>query len=487
MVDRSSAPASGLDAFRELERWLSGQAACSSGMSELERESERQGREILRLALQAHIDARGDGDVGAAIMVDGDPQPQRLTHKRLHTRPLVTLFGEVRVTRMGYGARGQDAIHPLDAELRLPGRLWSYECQRRLIRAVVCGPFDEAIALIAEMTGTTIPKRSAEQLVQDAAVDFHTFYAGRAAEQVAPADGEILVGAIDCKGIPMVKPAGAQKVVRRTKGEKANKKKMATVAAVHSQPPMIRTPSEVIDSLFCTGPTAERPKRPKPTRKRVWASLTAGKDAFISDVKAEMTRRDPDHQRTWVIVTDGERALQRRVITTFTDVTLVLDLLHVMDKLWKVAHVLHREGTPEAEQFVRHRTERILCGMVGQVVKGLRQTVTKRRLTGAKAKTTHSACDYLYANRDRMRYDEYLRNGWPIASGTVEGACKNLIRDRFERSGMRWTPQTAEALLKLRAAHLSGDLQDYWEHHVQADQQRLYHHATWRPAPVVLK
>ena len=102
-----------------------------------------------------------------------------------------------------------------------------------------------------------------------------------------------------------------------------------------------------------------------------------------------MTRRDPDHQRTWVIVTDGERALQRRVITTFTDVTLVLDLLHVMDKLWKVAHVLHREGTPEAEQFVRHRTERILCGMVGQVVKGLRQTVTKRRLTGAKAKTIH--------------------------------------------------------------------------------------------------
>ena len=52
---------------------------------------------------------------------------------------------------------------------------------------------------------------------------------------------------------------------------------------------------------------------------------------------------------------------------------------------------------------------------------------------------------------------------------------------------MRWTPQTAEALLKLRAAHLSGDLHDYWEHHIQADQQRLYNHAVWRPTPVVLK
>ena len=63
MEDRSSR-GSGIDAFRDLERWLSGQAAASAGLSELERESERRGREILRLALQAHIDARGDGDVG---------------------------------------------------------------------------------------------------------------------------------------------------------------------------------------------------------------------------------------------------------------------------------------------------------------------------------------------------------------------------------------------------------------------------------------
>jgi hypothetical protein len=480
-MDDLSSPSNGIDAFQDLERWLSGQAARSAGLSKLERESERRGREILRLALQAHINARGDGDVGTAIVLQSADRLVRLACKRVHTRPLVTLFGEVKVTRVGYGAPGREAIHPLDAELMLPGRLWSYECQRRLIRAVICGPFDEAIALVAEMTGTTVPKRSAEQLVLDAAVDFESFYAARAAETIAPADGEILVGAIDCKGIPMVKPDGAQRVVRRTKGEKANKKKMATVAAVHSQPPIVRTPKEVIDSLFHTDDvSSERPKRPKPTRKRVWASLTAGKDVFIADVKSEMTRRDPEHERTWVIVTDGERALQRRVINSFENVTLVLDLLHVLEKLWKVAHALHPEGSPEAEAFARARTERILCGMTGQVVKGLRQTVTKRRLTGQKANTIHSVCDYLYRNRERMRYDEYLRNGWPIASGTVEGACKNLIRDRFERSGMRWTIPTAEALLKLRAAHLSGDLNDYWEHHIQQDQQRLYRKDSWQ-------
>jgi hypothetical protein len=346
---------------------------------------------------------------------------------------------------------------------------------------VICGPFDEAIALVCEMTGLTVPKRSAEQLVRDAAVDFDAFYAERAQIEVKPGRGEILVGAIDCKGIPMVKPERALRVVRRGKGEKANKKRMATVAAVHSQAPVVRTPKDVLDSLFATGQRSERPKRTPPSHKRVWASLIADKDTFINDVKSEMIRRDPRHRRTWVIVTDGERALQRRVCNTFTDVTLILDLLHVLEKLWKAGHALYPEGSREAEQFVYERAERILGGQVSQVVKGLRLIVTKRKLTGTKAKTLQQVASYFHSNRERMKYNAYLAKGWPIASGSVEGACKNLIRDRFERSGMRWTPETAEALLRLRAVYLSGDLDAYWEFHIQQDQRRLY--PTWQAIP----
>lgn len=194
-----------------------------------------------------------------------------------------------------------------------------------------------------------------------------------------------------------------------------------------------------------------------------------------------MVRRDPRRRRTWVMVTDGERAFQRRIGNLFPGVTLVLDLLHVLEKLWKAAYVLHPDGSPEATAFVYERTERILNGQVSQVVKGLRQMVTKRRLRGTKAKTLLNVAGYYYANRQRMRYDIYLANGWPIASGSVEGACKNLVGDRFERSGMRWSPAMAEAMLKLRAVHLSGDLAIYWIWHVQQDQQRL--HPPWRVVP----
>ncbi|MGB8881519.1 MAG: ISKra4 family transposase, partial [Solirubrobacteraceae bacterium] len=477
-MDEQSSPASGLEALWELERFLKDAAQARVGLGEVERESERRGRELVRLALQAHIDSRGDGDVGEAIFVSAPDGPVRLGYKRIRSRRILAVCGPLQVTRVGYGAPGEPTVYPLDAELRLPARTYSYEYQRRLMKAVVCSPFDEGIAFVAEMTGTTVPKRAVEQLVREAAVDFDDFYSRRTQGEVKPAKGELLVGAIDCKGIPMVKPERALRVVRRGKGEKANKKRMATVAAVHSQPPVARNVEEVLDNLFRTEERPERPKRTPPNHKRVWASLTADKDTFIQDVKAEMTRRDPRHQHTWVIVTDGERALQRRVTDSFTDVTLVLDLLHVLEKLWACANALHREGSPEGQAFVYQRANRILNGQVSQVIKGLRQIVTKRKLTGNKAKTLLDVAAYYQRNRERMRYDTYLANGWPIASGSVEGACKNLIRDRFERSGMRWTPETAEALLRLRATYLSGDLDAYWEFHIQQDQERL--HPRWQ-------
>ena len=290
---------------------------------------------------------------------------------------------------------------------------------------------------VGEITGLSVPKRSAEQIVIDAARDVDSFYKRRGATGEL-ADRDVLVGAIDCKGIPMVKPELAERVVRRKKGQKPQKKKMATVAAVFGATPRRRTPEAVLKSLFREGPT---PRRVPGVSAQGQAGVGVayrrkGQRDRRGSCRDDETRSDRTH--TWVIVTDGERALQLRVARSFTDVTLVLDLLHVMEKLWRVGNALHAEGSPETQAFVRERADRILHGEVSQVVKGLRSIVTKRRLKGEKAKTLTEVANYLYANRSRMRYDLYLRRGWPIASGAVEGACKCLVRDRFERSGMRW-------------------------------------------------
>ena len=182
---------------------------------------------------------------------------------------------------------------------------------------------------------------------------------------------------------------------------------------------------------------------------------------------------NPSRSLTRLALTDGERALQIRVEGKL-NVTLILDLLHVLEKLWKAAYVFHAESSLEADLWVLDRTLRILFGEVGQVVKGIRQSITKRGLSRAGRKTLEGVAGYLYRNRSRMRYDEYLANGWPIASGPVEGACKNLIKDRMERSGMLWTELMAEAIVQLRAVYLSGDFDHYWQFHIEQDQKRLY-------------
>jgi hypothetical protein len=466
--------------FALLQSWLASSGALQLPLHQIESQQQAKGREVQRLLLQAHLQHRGNGDVGPALQLQQADGAVLYSHRRLSARSLTTVFGTVDLVRMGYSRPGVPSIFPLDQTLALPARSFSYELQRRLVKAAVQNPFLESVQTIAELTGVAVSKRSLEEILPDAAQDFDAFYRQRSVE---PVTGSMLVAAVDGKGIPMVKPGGAQPTHRRTKGQKANKKRMATVATVFTRAPWVRTPQQVIESLFPTGgrTSCDVPTPPRPENKRVWASLLKGKTAVIQEVAEEMDRRDPSRSLTRLALTDGERALQIRVDQKL-DVTLILDLIHVLEKLWKAAHVFHAEGSLDADLWVLDRALRILFGEVGQVVKGIRQSITKRGLSGAKRKSLNEVADYLYRNRARMHYDEYLAGGWPIASGPVEGACKNLIKDRMERSGMRWTEPMAEAIVQLRAIYLSGDFDRYWQFHIAQDQRRLYP-APWSVVP----
>lgn len=508
-------------AFRQLETWLTSAETADASEAQVEEELQQRGRDLLRSLLQAHLHQRGSGDVGPALRVFSPPElpdnaanaaptpppaqvapqtpaiavspqtpaAQGIHHgeKRLHPRTLHTVFGEVTVARTGYAAPGQASVHPLDEQLSLPQRCFSYPLQLRLVRFAVQGPFAEAVDNVQRDTGLKLSKRSAEQVVGEAAADFEAFY--RQQRQPTPlASGSIVTTGIDCKGVPMIRPEETLRKPRRKKGDKKHKKRMATVATVRTQQPRVRTPEEVVESLFRTQPKAKqpRPRRKDPVpeeHKRVWASLKASKDSVIASVVEEVKRVDPDKSKTHVALCDGERALQRRILPALqgvvSRVTLILDLLHVVEKLWKVSHGFHTEGSDEAMAWVRQATLRVLQGKSSQVVKAMRSKATREGLKGAKRETVDKVAAYMRRNRKYMRYDEYLEQGLPIASGCVEGACKNLIKDRMERSGMRWSLAGAEAMIQLRSLYLSGDLDKYWDFHLQQEQLRLYPQGRW--------
>ena len=278
--------------FSPLESWLASSSALQLPLHQIESQQQAKGREIQRLLLQAHLQHRGSGDVGPALQLPLPDGEVLYSHRRLSDRSLTTVFGTVEIVRMGYSRPGAPSLFPLDKALALPARSFSYELQRRLVQAAVQNPFLESVQTIAELTGVSVSKRSLEEILPDTARDFDAFYQQRS---VATAPGAILVAAVDSKGIPMVKPGSAQPQARLTKGQKANKKRMATVATVFTRAPWVRTPQQVLQSLFPTSRPAsgETPPPPRPENKRVWASLLKGKTAVIQKVAEEMDRRDP--------------------------------------------------------------------------------------------------------------------------------------------------------------------------------------------------
>jgi hypothetical protein len=216
-------------------------------------------------------------------------------------------------------------------------------------------------------------------------------------------------------------------------------------------------------------------KRPRARNKRVWASLSKTPKAVIRDAFAEARRRDPQYRRRWVVVVDGNRDQIRLVKRTARNngvsVTIVVDLIHVLEYLWRAAYAFHADGSKEAEQWVQQRLMWLLQGEADKVLDNLRRSARDAKLKGTALKPVTACLRYLRGVREFMAYDRALQAGLPIATGVIEGACR-YFKDRMERTGARWSLAGAEAVLRLRALRASGDFDDYWDFHLRREHER---------------
>jgi len=437
--------------------------------------------------LQAFLAQSGVGDVGPNLTVPGagsDDPPRVLPRlEEPRRRPYLSIFGAVEIERIGYGQDRLEAA-PLDARLHLPRRQYSYLFQQWLGVFVVDDAHAEALKKLQTILGLEVSVKASEDLNREQGSDVEPFQNHLPTPEVT-AEGPILVVTADCKGVPLVRkalppdeptdtPLPALSHARRGKGEKANKKKMAAVGAVYTVAPFVRTADEVLDEVM-REKAAQR--RPQPTHKRVRAELLVGKVGLFVWLADEVMRRNPAGAKPLLFLSDGERALHDRQGDYLPEnVICILDLFHVMERLWKAAWCFFDESTEKraAYQWVEKELRMLLEGKVGYVVGGLRQMMTKRGLKGARRKTIRAVAGYFERNRARMKYDEYLAAGYPIGSGVVEGACRHLVKDRLERAGMRWHPDGAQAMLNLRATYLNEEWDSFWAYHVEQEDERLY-------------
>jgi hypothetical protein len=169
----------------------------------------------------------------------------------------------------------------------------------------------------------------------------------------------------------------AEKSVRKletrlTPGEKSNRKRMAQVATVYSIAAWPRSAADIVHSLRDSA-TVDT-KRPRPTDKRVWASVEKQARTVIREAFDEALRRDPDKRRRWVVLVDGEpkqlRAVKAEAKRAGVKVTLLLDIVHVLEYVWDAARALFGESNAKAESWVGDRFLALLTGRSGGEVAG---------------------------------------------------------------------------------------------------------------------
>jgi len=476
--------------FNELVSRLSRGESRRMTHGELESLITREGREIHRRLLQGHFDLRASNEP-VLVSVRGADGIE-LTHRRRRTRGLLTVFGLVTAMRMSYGARRHPSLSPLDASLNLPEELHSHGLRRTAAIEAARGSFDATVEAIERSTGTKVPKRQVEELVERAAHDFDSFYARPESAERAVNPNDLLVLSLDGKGIVM-RPEELREATRKaaenaqhklnrrlSRGEKRDRKRMATVAAVYDLTPQLRGPEDILAELR---PVSDVSKpRPRACNKRVWARVEKSAEEVTGEVFEEARHRDPKCRRRWVVLVDGDPHQIRRVRAEAErrgmsrDLTLVVDFIHVLEYLWGAAWCFFEQGDKKAERWVTERAFAVLQGRSSDVAAGIRRSATKRELPTDQRKGIDACADYLIAKRSMLRYDRYLRQGMPITTGVIEGACRHLIVDRLDITGARWSVRGAEAILRLRSLRSSGDFDDYWKFHLEAEHER--HHAS---------
>jgi hypothetical protein len=211
-------------------------------------------------------------------------------------------------------------------------------------------------------------------------------------------------------------------------------------------------------------PVSARPsRRDDDPRIELWGhSYQAGlwdADTMAVHQYAEGLRRGLDYCPKRSSVNDGALWIKRITTTNFPGVPQVVDWSHAASHLWGVANALHGDQTPLAQQWTEQHLDLLWDGQVAQVVSALDRLDLQQERWPDLVRT---APDYFRSNQERMRYDLFRTQGYPIGSGTVESAANTVVHHRLRRPGRGWTRTNGQAMLAALSELHSGRYEYTW-------------------------
>ena len=408
----------------------------------IETEARRVALQIMGQAVAHRLNAERSDDRGPWLSCACGGEA-RLAGRRPKT--FTTALGPLTLERAWYHCDScHNGFSPRDRALGMEDTFLLPAALRMVGIAAARASFEGSSVLLRELAGLAVaPKtveRHAEALGREIAGDECRVI------EPEPCDAPTLYLGLDGTGVPARKTEVEGREGKQPDGSaRTREAKLAVVwsaESVDKEGAPVRDPgSATYNAAIESIATREFDPEPAPFARRVIR---------------EAERRGFDTAERRVILGDGVPWIWNFADEHFPDAIQIVDIFHAKGHLFEVAKAIYGIGSEIGDRWARKRREELDEGRVDEVIAALR----------SHADTCQEArknAEYFTNNRERMNYPKFRAMGLCVASGVVEGGCKNIVGTRLKHAGMRWTVDGANAIIALRCAVESNRFDDFWE------------------------
>ncbi len=434
--------------------------------------------------LQYYITLVSQLVISRGVPIDSKGKRMKNTGSRI--RNYRSVFGIVEISRRKYYSKEDKVIYPVDKVLGLPQGVYSYLLMDWLSYGATEMDFDQSVRLLSRILNQELQAMQSSRVTYKLSEGVEHFY--ELEDWSEKEQAECLSLSIDGKGIRIVaremNRQAQSTITRLGKGKRKGLKKEATVCVSSSFRARKREAQEIIGALFgqqdSQSTTVKASSHKFHEDKHMRAFLSNKKKAIAYGID-NLIKRDPLGNKPIIILIDGEPVLRKQAVELLEAKGLgdrleacILDFIHVMEKVWKVANAYKGEKAVDREDWVEQQAWLLLNSQTAHVIEQWEVIAGLKKYSKVQDKNIKDAINYLKKRKEMMDYKTFLQKGYPITTGAVESACGHFVKSRMERNGMHWSKEGAQKMLDIRAVKKNGDWESYIEHFIAQQQNQIY-------------
>ena len=415
-----------------------------------------------------------------------DRQDEKMQHKGKQCRDYFSVFGKLSLERIKYYSPLEKTVYPVDQALGLPSGVYSYLLEDWMAFGATEMDFSQSVSYLERILGHRLHGMQSSRCTYHLCEQVERFYEQQA-QDYDPSATHLSVG-YDGKGVPIrrseTERVAENTAVRLSKGQKRDVKREATVSVSSCFVAKPRSAEQIIDSLFSTATPPPAPEKHCWHEQKHIRAFLSDKSKAIGYGIENVLKRDKTHQKPIIVLIDGDRALEKAVKETVAEKGVahrvdayVLDFIHLLEYVWKVANAYWGEKHPQREAWVKEQALLLLNSEWQQVLAQWQDILNTKALSKGQAYNVQRAITYLTNRPHMVDYKAYLEKGYPITTGAIESACGHFVKSRMERNAMHWGKQGAQEMLNIRAVKKNGDWDQYTKDFIDHEQQQLYQRA----------